>query len=209
MQWRLDSFRTSMKTANRPETHEIRRNEDAEPEWKYSKIKEKHCKPKTAENVLATCEKDSYSPWALYCSNAFCMSAGTCSSLLQPSSLLGNCLWQAPMRRLPWSVSWRLRTVQTFTTWLNHLHPKGPKGTTLTGSFAADICHDLWGSKLIAGPSFRFADLSAEGAYQSNGATVRANEDAWGRSVPAFVGKMIKTLGMIENQPAQILSNNY
>ena len=209
MQWRLDSFRTSMKTANWPETHEIRRNEDAEPEWKYSKIKEKHCKPKTAENVLATCEKDSYSPWALYCSNAFCMSAGTCSSLLQPSSLLGNCLWQAPMRRLPWSVSWRLRTVQTFTTWLNHLHPKGPKGTTLTGSFAPIFATTCEEANSLLDPHFALRICRQKGLIKAMVLLYGLMKMHEAGASLLFVGKMIKTLGMIENQPAQILSNNY
>ena len=58
------------------------------------------------------------------------------------------------------------------------LKPQGAKGHQAHRFLYADICHNLRGSKLIAGPSLRFAHLSAEGAYQSNGATVRANEDA-------------------------------
>ena len=72
-----------------------------------------------------------------------------------------------------------------FHNMIEPLTPQGAKGHYAHRFLCADICHNLWGSKLIAGPSFRFADLSAEGAYQSNGATVRANEDAWGRRITA------------------------
>ena len=151
-----------------------------------------------------------------HCGNAFWMSAGTCSSLLQTSSkthdnekhththaqLLGICLWQALMQRLPWSVSWKLRTVQTFTKRLNHLNPKGPKGTRRTGSFTPIFATTCEEANSLLDPHFALRICRQKGLIKAMVLLygLMKMHEAGGS---LLVWRMIKTLGslgMLEDQ---------